>query len=160
MKKDEKDSKVTPKDPDKPIIHQLEPMKTAKITINLPVIIGAVAVILAGVFTGYALANNSRAGGSVANKGTTAEGLKKSVGIADEKTFKDSAEGILREGGMQGEGTHHLERAGGPSQDVYLTSSTVPLADYVGKKVKVWGETFAAKSAGWFMDVGKLELEQ
>jgi hypothetical protein len=51
-----------------------------------------------------------------------------------------------------------LERAGGPSQDVYLTSSTISFDEYVGKKVKVWGETFSAKTAGWLMDVGRLEL--
>lgn len=83
---------------------------------------------------------------------------KKTVGIQDKKTFKDSAEGILKEGGIDGEGNFHLERPGGPSQNVYLTSSTVDLSQFVGKKVRVWGETFAAEKAGWLMDVGLVEI--
>jgi hypothetical protein len=30
--------------------------------------------------------------------------------------------------------------------------------DYIGKKVKVWGQTFSSEQAGWLMDVGRLEL--
>lgn len=85
---------------------------------------------------------------------------KKKVGIADKKTFKDMAEGVLKEGGIDGEGNFHLERPGGESQNVYLTSSTVDLSLYVGKKVRVWGETFSAEKAGWLMDVGLVELLQ
>ena len=81
----------------------------------------------------------------------------KTAGIADKKTFKDSAEGTLKEGGIDGEGNFHLERPGGVSQNVYLTSTTVDLSLYVGKKVKVWGETFEAQTAGWLMDVGLVE---
>ncbi len=80
------------------------------------------------------------------------------VGSADEKTFKDSVEGKLVEGGIEGEGAFHLERPGGESQNVYLTSSVVDLSAFVGKKVKVWGETFSAEKAGWLMDVGRLQV--
>jgi len=83
---------------------------------------------------------------------------KKSAGIADKKTFKDFAEGLLKEGGIDGEGNFHLSRAGGVSQNVYLTSTTVDLSLYVGKKVKVMGETFQAEKAGWLMDVGYVEI--
>ena len=85
---------------------------------------------------------------------------KKSAGIVDKKTFKDNAEGLLKEGGIDGEGNFHLERAGGESQNVYLTSTTVDLSQFVGKKVKVWGETFSAEKAGWLMDVGLVEVLQ
>ena len=71
----------------------------------------------------------------------------------------DEAEGRLVEGGIEGEGSHHLERAGGESQNVYLTSSSVDLNAYVGKTVKVWGVTFDAQKAGWLMDVAKLEVK-
>lgn len=81
-----------------------------------------------------------------------------SAGIQDKKTFKDKAEGILREGGIDGEGQFHLERPGGESQNVYLTSTTVDLSQYLGKKVRVWGETFKAEKAGWLMDVGLIEI--
>ena len=61
---------------------------------------------------------------------------------------------------MEGEGSFHLERPGGTSQNVYLTSSTVDLSEYVGKKVKVYGETFQGEKAGWLMDVGLVEVLQ
>ena len=75
------------------------------------------------------------------------------------KTFKDSIVGLLKEGGIEGEGNFHLERPGGVSQNVYLTSSTVDLSKYVGKKVKVWGQTFQGQKAGWLMDVGLVEIQ-
>lgn len=81
----------------------------------------------------------------------------KTAGIVDKKTFKDSAEGTLKEGGIDGEGNFHLVRPGGISQNVYLTSTTVDLSLYVGKKVKVWGQTFTGEKAGWLMDVGLVE---
>jgi len=83
---------------------------------------------------------------------------EKSIGISDKKTFKDNAEGVLKEGGVDGEGNFHLERTGGESQNVYLTSTTVDLSKYIGKKVRVWGQTFQAEKAGWLMDVGLVEV--
>lgn len=79
-------------------------------------------------------------------------------GSADEKTFKDSAEGYLEVGGIDGEGSHHLLREGGISQTVYLTSSVTDLSKFEGMKVKVWGETFKAQKAGWLMDVGRVQV--
>ncbi len=89
---------------------------------------------------------------------TISQKSEKTVGVADKKTFKDQAEGILREGGIDGEGNFHLERPGGESQNVYLTSTTVDLSLYVGKKVRVWGQTFSGEKAGWLMDVGLVEI--
>ena len=91
---------------------------------------------------------------------TTAQNgkVEKTAGIVDKKTFKDSAEGVLKEGGVDGEGNFHLERPGGESQNVYLTSTKVDLSKYLGKKVRVWGETFKAEKAGWLMDVGLVEV--
>ncbi|GIW64230.1 MAG: hypothetical protein KatS3mg092_0163 [Patescibacteria group bacterium] len=89
---------------------------------------------------------------------TIAQKSEKAVGVVDKKTFKDKAEGILREGGIDGEGNFHLERPGGESQNVYLTSTTVDLSLYVGKKVRVWGKTFSGEKAGWLMDVGLVEI--
>ncbi|PIP52945.1 hypothetical protein COX08_03810 [Candidatus Beckwithbacteria bacterium CG23_combo_of_CG06-09_8_20_14_all_34_8] len=125
-------------------------------------------VILLGIASGYGLA-------LARNGGTSSSGLKNEpglqrevasneitvgtkVGIADEKTFKDSTEGQLEKGGIDGEGSHHLVRPGGDSQTVYITSSVIDLDQFIGRKVKVWGETMAADKAGWFMDIGKLEV--
>ena len=80
------------------------------------------------------------------------------MGSNDTKTFKDIAEGDLKTGGIDGEGQFHLQRPGGESQNVYLTSSIVDLSAYVGKKVKIWGETHKAQHAGWLMDVGRLKV--
>jgi len=84
--------------------------------------------------------------------------VQQKTGISDKKTFKDKAEGVLKEGGIDGEGNFHLERPGGPSQNVYLTSSAVDLSKYIGKKVRVWGKTFTGQKAGWLMDVGLVEV--
>lgn len=113
-----------------------------------------IAVIL-GTALGFGLNKLPKKGESVNLSSAKAE---KTVGIADKKTFKDSAEGTLKEGGIDGEGSFHLQRPGGESQNVYLTSTTVDLSQYIGKKVRVWGETFAAEKAGWLMDVGRLDI--
>ena len=135
-------------------------MKETKLTVNLPVIFTVAFIIILGGISGYVLANGKSGGktGNAITSGKTAQGLAKIVGVQDEKTFKDNAEGVLREGGIDSEGSHHLERPGGDSQNVYLTSSSVALDDYIGKKVKVWGQTFSSEKAGWLMDVGRLEL--
>lgn len=81
-----------------------------------------------------------------------------SFGVEDTAEYKDTAEGVVKEGGIEGEGQYHLERPGGESQNVYMTSSTVDLSKFVDKKIKVWGATQAAQTAGWLMDVGKVEV--
>jgi hypothetical protein len=113
----------------------------------------AVAVII-GAVLGFGFSRFNKKTASNNGTNTTAQ----STGIVDKKTFKDSAEGILREGGIDGEGNFHLERSGGDSQNAYLTSSTVDLSGYIGKKVKVWGQTFSGQKAGWLMDVGSVEI--
>ncbi len=116
-----------------------------------------VVVVLLGLGTGWFLSGRTGASGTAvpgSKTGTT------EAGVADTKTFRDSAEGTLVEGGIAGEGTHHLERSGGASQNVYLTSTVINLADFVGKKVQVWGETTSGKKAGWLMDVGKVKVIQ
>lgn len=125
-----------------------------------PIILFLILAVL-GVGTGYLLSQTQGAsfiGGpsSPLSKGGTDKG--KIFGSADEKTFKDNAEGTLREGGIDGEGAYHLERPGGESQNVYLTSSVLDLSLFIGKKVKVWGETHQAERAGWLMDVGRLQV--
>lgn len=125
-----------------------------------------VAVVLLGIGTGWGIARwfgPGRFGGGGGLK--SSEEVKQSgihvgdvIGMSDEKTFRDSAEGVLADGGINGEGSHHLLREGGPSQNVYLTSSVVNLDPIVGSKIKVWGETFAAQKAGWLMDVGRVQV--
>lgn len=118
-----------------------------------------VILMILGVLTGYFLTKGSSSTGSKASLlqiGGPAKG--KILGSDDTETFKDTAEGTLKEGGIEGEGQFHLEREGGESQNVYMTSSTVDLSQLVGKKVKVWGQTQTAQTAGWLMDVGRVEV--
>lgn len=120
-----------------------------------------IVFILLGVGTGFAVAKvKSSVGLGSTDTKLSADKTEKGdvVGSDDTKTFKDVAEGTLREGGIGDEGTHHLERPGGESQNVYLTSSVVDLSSFEGKKVKVWGTTFDAEKAGWLMDVGRVEV--
>lgn len=126
---------------------------------NLLMVGAAVLVILGGLGTGWLISGRAKVGGS-GGKATTTKVKQgpKEAGLEDESTFKDSAEGVLEEGGIGGEGTYHLVREGGPSQNVYLTSTSIDLGGFVGKKVKVWGETMSAKHAGWLMDVGKIKV--
>jgi hypothetical protein len=79
-------------------------------------------------------------------------------GSPNEDDFKDSAEGYLELGGLDGEGSHRLLREGGVSQTVYLTSSVTDLDKFQGMTVKVWGETFKGQKVGWLMDVGRVKV--
>lgn len=95
---------------------------------------------------------------------TTTEGVEKvstakAAGLKDKKTFPDEVAGLLKEGGADGEGSFHLVRPGGESQNVYLTSTTVDLSVFLNKKVTVWGQTFEGEKAGWLMDVGYIEIK-
>ncbi|HZZ98302.1 MAG TPA: hypothetical protein VFG51_00025 [Candidatus Saccharimonadia bacterium] len=134
----------------------------------LPMVIVA---IVAGIGTGYVLSNkmtlsamkktDTTTGGTTTDSAaqiTAQEG--KTYGSTDASTFKDSAEGVLVAGGVNGEGSHHIVREGGESQNVYLTSSVVDLNMFEGAKVLVRGETFQAQKAGWLMDVGQVKVEQ
>lgn len=122
-------------------------------------VIFAVFLVL-GLGSGY-FASQGQGGTQVA---TTATGEVATVekgaviGSDDTKTFKDTAEGIVKEGGVDGEGQYHLVRPGGESQNVYMTSSIVDLSLFLDRKVKVWGQTQKAKVAGWLMDVGRVEV--
>ncbi len=90
-----------------------------------------------------------------------AEGEQVKVGVVygnTSKTFADSATGTVKAGGINGEGTHTLEREGGKTQNAALTSSVVDLDLFVGKKVEVKGETNDSNKAGWLMDVGSIKV--
>jgi hypothetical protein len=79
-------------------------------------------------------------------------------GVQDASAFVDNATGYLEKGGVDGEGSHKLLREGGASQTVTLTSSVVDLDKLSGMEVKLYGETNKAEKAGWFMDVGRVEI--
>jgi hypothetical protein len=112
------------------------------------IIICSVAV-LAGIMTGFGAFK-------LKNKGNTSQ--IQNVTIEDKDTFADSATGYIEKGGVDGEGSHKLLREGGETQTVALTSSVVDLDKLAGTEAKIYGETFKADKAGWFMDVGRVEV--
>jgi len=140
----------------KNMLHTLETKEVDEVSYASFFTFVAVAVVI-GAVIGFGL---TRLNKKTASNGVTTKDTAQSAGIVDKKTFKDSVEGILREGGIDGEGNFHIERPGGVSQNAYLTSSTVDLSNYVGKRVKVWGQTFSGQTAGWLMDVGLVEVEK
>jgi len=139
-----------------------EENRNMKKTISLVLI--SVVVVIAGAVTGYFLSGTSAKESSnqtSMTKDGVVPGSEKSdteAGIADESVFSDEAEGTLVEGGINGEGTHYLDRDLGPDKYVYLTSTVIDLQSFVGKNVHVWGQTMSAEQAGWLMDVGKLKV--
>lgn len=139
-------------------MHSLNAEETQNMLPLSVVIVTAAVVLIGGAVGGYLLANKSTKI-NLNSSSPSAVQTDKAAGVVDKSTFKDSVEGILREGGMDGEGNFHIERPGGVSQNAYLTSSTVDLSKFVGKKVKVWGQTFQGQKAGWLMDVGLVEIK-
>lgn len=131
------------------------PLFTPKVLLLL------IVVIVLGGGSGYVFAQKKTANTPISmNEITDSSSIEKGmvVGSDDTKTFKDTAEGVVRAGGIEGEGQFHLVRPGGDSQNVYMTSSLVDLSKFIGKKIKVWGETQKAQKAGWLMDVGRVEV--
>ncbi len=136
--------------------------KNSKNPFSLKYVIVLVVIIGLGFGSGFILSKISpnliqdNALPSPVGKNAIEKG--KTYGSNDTSTFKDSTEGVLKEGGIEGEGQYHLVRPGGDSQNVYVTSSLVDLSLFLNKKIKVWGETQTAQKAGWLMDVGRVEV--
>ena len=74
--------------------------------------------------------------------------------------FTDTAQGTIEKGSINGVGTHILNREGGATQRASLTSSTVDLDLFVGKKVEVNGQTNTSNKTGWLLDVGSIKIIQ
>jgi hypothetical protein len=125
-------------------------------------IIFLLIVAIFGISSGFLLAHLGKSNIPTGLAGKIANGVLipsgKTFGSNDTVTFKDIAEGVLKMGGVDGEGQYHLERTGGESQNVYLTSSDVDLSQFIDRKIKVWGQTQTAQTAGWLMIVGRVEV--
>lgn len=126
------------------------------------VVLTLIIMLLLGVGVGYGASFvSAKTGTSIVPSSLNPNAPQKGkiYGNGDTTVFKDTAEGVLKNGGIDGEGQYHLVRPGGDSQNVYLTSSSVDLSQFIDQKIKVWGETQSAQHAGWLMDVGKVEVE-
>ncbi|HSW96693.1 MAG TPA: hypothetical protein VLF89_02615 [Candidatus Saccharimonadales bacterium] len=142
------------------IFHSFADDKNASLFSPALVVILSVFIIL-GIGTGYLLAQRTEITPANSQSGAVdSVSVGTSYGSTDTATFKDMVEGVVQKGGIQDEGQYHLVRPGGDSQNVYLTSSLVDLSQFIGHKVKIWGQTQKAQYAGWLMDVGKVEVEQ
>lgn len=127
----------------------------------LPIII-IVIVVASGIFTGLVLSSRSKSG-QITKAAIEEEELTGEQKQSFNQTFRDEAEGTIESNDKldkYAQGTHKLIRPGGESQTAYLTSTVLDLDEYVGKKVKVYGETFGSSQVGWLMDVGKVEVIQ
>jgi hypothetical protein len=124
------------------------------------ILVICLVVGLLGLGSGLLIAKGTTGGTTSSDEVKTASDIEKgkTYGVDDTATFSDEAEGLLKEGGIEGEGQYHLERPGGETQYVYLTSSVVDLGLLKGRKIKVWGQTQKAQTAPWLMDVGKVEV--
>ena len=129
---------------------------------TVAMVFASLVIVLFGTATGWFLSGSHKVKQKNENTQTVSKAIKteNEAGIEDESVFSDTAEGILLEGGMDGEGTHQLDRGFGPEKNVYLTSTVIDLQSFVGKKVKVWGETIQAQKVGWLMDVGKIKITE
>jgi hypothetical protein len=116
-------------------------------------------LILMGLGTGYLLATRSTVGSVITSKSGSVASTGKVVGVQDASKYTNCPTGKVEAGGLDGEGTHHLTREGGPSQTAYLVSSLIDLDQYVGLTVKVCGQTMQAQKAPWLMDVERLEVQ-
>jgi hypothetical protein len=138
-----------------PIMRPVESVKTNKMWMY---IVGAFLVVVLGVGGAWLISSKVINKGPVAAPGAKVTSTE--AGILDPKIKYDNATGVIKNGGTGNEGTHHLDREGGVSQTVYLTSSVIDLSSFDGKKVQVWGQTLASKKAGWLMDVAKVQVVQ
>ena len=135
--------------------------KRAKLAKIIPYLIVVLLVGL-GIFTGLVVSSvqKTKAQDKQA-KSIEEEELSPQQQESFAQTFRDEAEGTVEKNedlDKYAQGTHKLLRPGGESQTAYLTSSVLDLNEYVGKKVKVFGETFGSSQVGWLMDVGKVEV--
>lgn len=144
---------------DKEVFHSFS---GAKSSLSASVLFISILVVAAGIVSGYLLVTmqSAKTTGSATQGQVTKSNIQKGAvyGSDDTKTFKDTVEGVATAGGINGEGQFHLVRPGGDSQNVYMTSSLVDLSLFVDRKVKVWGQTQKARTAGWLMDVGRVEV--
>lgn len=147
-------------DKDSDVMHDFSDAQTTSLFTPTKIVL-LVGIAVLGIMTGFFLSKNGGNVGPV-NVGnvvnTSGAQAGKTYGSDDMKTYKDTAEGVVKDGGIDGEGQFHLERPGGESQNVYMTSSTVDLSLFINKKVKVWGATQTAQKAGWLMDVGRVQV--
>lgn len=141
----------------KKILRSFSQQSSAKKKVYVYLILGLV-VVLAGGLTGKTLAGRGGEKTSTGAEVVTKNGEVAEAGLPEDEFTDEPAEGMLVAGGMDDEGTHHLDRGMGPEKDVYLFSTSLDLSKFEGKKVKVWGHSLTSKNVPWLMDVGRITV--
>ena len=132
---------------------------------NILLVVIAVVVVGLGVATGWFLSgtkaqSTTTTSGSQTKTSTSQTTSKDEEGQLDDSMDYQEVDGKLVEGGIKGEGTHHIERDNNPSRYVYLSSTVIDLDKYIDKDVHVWGETISSVNAPWLMDVVKIKINE
>ena len=145
-------------------------MSSSKPLISLPLLIIVILFALAAGFgvsrlntksSTISMGNNTSSGSQPLSADTISNKAQIKVGQIfgnNDAEFKDTAEGVIEAGNINGEGTHILNREGGVSQRASLTSSVIDLDLFVGRKVQIKGATQASKKTSWLLDVGWLKV--
>ena len=144
------------------LMHSFKGKEPTSSILSMKALIVVLIAVVLGVGTGFVMAKGGGGTSKILDKtGMTSESSVekgKSYGSDDKKLYSDSATGTVKKGGVGVDGAFHLERPGGDSQTVAMTSSVVDLSQFVDHKVKVWGSTQTEQVAGWLMDVGRVEV--
>lgn len=127
-----------------------------------------IIILILGAVTGFGLSKISPSKSATESTIAPASGVtgieskdeievRKTYGNTS-SSFKDTATGTIEKGSINGEGTHILNREGGATQRASLTSSSVDLDLFIGKKVEIKGETNSSKKTAWLLDVGTIKV--
>lgn len=133
------------------------PKKNA-ITRFAPILVVVLVVIL-GAVTGLVVSSRLKSE-QITKQTVDEENLTPEKKEELQVVTRDQAEGTLEKNDKfeeTAQGQWKLIRTGGESQTAYLTSSFIDLDPYVGKKVRVFGETLGSSKVGWLLDVAKIE---
>lgn len=150
---------MDPRNQSSSILRAIPPRSS--LTKFLPILL-VIVVVTVGIGTGLVFSSRQKSA-SLSSSQVAGEDVPKEVKESFAQTFRDEAEGTVEKNedlDKYAQGTHKLIRPGGESQTAYLTSSVLDLDEYLGKKVKVFGETFGSSQVGWLMDVGKVEVSE
>lgn len=141
-------------------LQSISPKNPLKFVGNIIPILIVLLIVGAGVYSGLVLSSRGKSVVKSTQVAENGQDVSPQVKESFAQTFKDDATGVIEKNDKldkYAQGTHRLVRPGGESQTAYLTSSVLDLDEFIGKKVKVFGETFGSTQVGWLMDVGKVE---
>lgn len=142
------------------ITKPIEPSSPAGKWSKIVPVILIVVVVVIGIATGFVLSTTNKSQ-SAPSALLEAESVTPEIKENLSQTFSDEAQGVLEKNtelDRYAQGPWILIRPGGEDQRAYLTSTVLDLDEYVGKEVKVYGETFGSSQVGWLLDVGKVEV--